>query len=103
MKHSRFSHGLLNKAGRVIVNEPPHFLIIPKIKHPLNDIASVFFRVNRLGVHVPKKRGAKFNRLFGSFRNLSHGSIVANFGTKEKSSRSPYDTMFKPLNICSIP
>ena len=55
---------LVYKTARIRLVYPTGFLVIAKIKYALNDIARVFFRINRPGINIPKKGRPEPHGLF---------------------------------------
>lgn len=61
MDDSRTFHHIPDEWFRVLLPEPANFIVVTKIKDALDDIARVFFGVNRFWVHVPKEALAEFH------------------------------------------
>lgn len=73
----------LNGAARIILRHPLNLLVRSEIEDALNDISSIFFRIDVFWIHVPKQRWSKCDDLFCArffeFMRSFHTFILAHF------------------------
>jgi hypothetical protein len=52
---ARTAQSVLKQNSGIPLEEPAYLFIVPKIKHPFDDITDIFLGIESFGICIPKK------------------------------------------------